>query len=126
MDMNMNSTGASQAQKRSADDPLGIRGYDFIEFYVGSAKMTAYWFAKALGLEITAYAGPETGVRDRISYFLTKNKLKFVITSAVQPSTFDVAGFVQKHGDGVKRWAVEVDSVQEAFRYATQHGAVMV
>lgn len=122
----MSTTPVSQTQTQPTKDPLGIRGYDFIEFYVGSAKMTAYWFAKALGLEITAYAGPETGVRDRISYYLTKNKLKFVITSAVQPSTFDVAGFVQKHGDGVKRWAVEVDSVEQAFRYATQHGAVMV
>jgi 4-hydroxyphenylpyruvate dioxygenase len=126
MGKSMNTVPAPQAQKRPSDDPLGIRGYDFIEFYVGSAKMTAFWFAKALGLEITAYAGPETGVRDRVSYFLTKNRIKFVITSAVQPSTFDVAGFVQKHGDGVKRWAVEVDSVEQAFVYATQHGAVMV
>ncbi len=31
------------------------------EFYVGSAKMTAYWFATALGMEVTGYLGPETG-----------------------------------------------------------------
>lgn len=104
----------------------GIRGYDFVEFYVGSAKMTAYWFAKALSLNVTAYAGPETGVRDRVSYYLTKNNIKFVITSAISPDNYDVFGFVQRHGDGVKRWSIEVDSVEEAFRYATQHGAVMV
>jgi 4-hydroxyphenylpyruvate dioxygenase len=126
MDEDMSTAPTQQTQPQPTSDPLGIRGYDFIEFYVGSAKMTAYWFAKALGLEITAYAGPETGVRDRVSYFLTKNRIKFVITSAVQPSNFEVAGFVQKHGDGVKRWAVEVDNVEQAFRYATQHGAVMV
>jgi len=114
------------ARTQTASDPLGIRGYDFIEFYVGSAKMVAFWFARALGLDVTAYAGPETGIRDRISYYLTSNRLKFVITSAVQPSNYEVTGFVQKHGDGVKRWAVEVDSVEEAFRYATGHGAVMV
>ncbi|MEW6051523.1 MAG: 4-hydroxyphenylpyruvate dioxygenase [Candidatus Zixiibacteriota bacterium] len=107
-------------------DVIGIRGYDFVEFYVGSAKLSAYWFAKALGLEMTGYQGPETGVRDRISFLLTKNKLKFVITSPLQPGTYDIQGFVSRHGDGVKRWAIEVDSVEQAFRYATQHGAVMV
>ncbi len=105
---------------------LGIRGYDYVEFYVGSAKMAAYWYAKALGLKISGYAGPETGVRDRNSFYLTKNKLKFVITSAVQPGCYDVLGFVNQHGDGVKRWAIEVDDVEKAFSYATQHGAVMI
>jgi 4-hydroxyphenylpyruvate dioxygenase len=107
-------------------DVIGIRGYDFVEFYVGSARMSAYWFARALGLEITGYAGPETGVRDRISFLLTKNRLKFVVTSALQPETYEIQGFVGRHGDGVKRWAIEVDNVEHAFQYATQHGAVMV
>ncbi|MDX9857272.1 MAG: 4-hydroxyphenylpyruvate dioxygenase [candidate division Zixibacteria bacterium] len=105
---------------------LAIRGYDFVEFYVGSAKMVAYWYAKALGMDITAYLGPETGVRDRVSYYLTKNNVKFVVTSPVQPGCYDVYGFLQQHGDGVKRWSVEVDDVDEAFRYATANGAVMV
>ncbi len=105
---------------------LAIRGYDYVEFYVGSAKMVAYWYAKALGMDITAYLGPETGVRDRVSYYLTKNNVKFVVTSPVQPGCYDVYGFLQQHGDGVKRWSVEVDDVEEAFRYATANGAVMV
>ncbi len=107
-------------------DVIGIRGYDYVEFYVGSAKMVAFWFAKTLGLDFTGYRGPETGVRDRVSYYLTRNRLKFVITSALNPGTYDVSGFVAHHGDGVKRWAIEVDNVEHAFRYATQHGAVMV
>ena len=107
-------------------DVMGIRKYDYVEFYVGSAKTTAFWFAKALGMNITGYRGPETGVRDRVSYLLTKNDLKFVVTSALQPSTYDVLGFVQQHGDGVKRWSVEVNDVEQAFRTATSHGAVMV
>ena len=107
-------------------DFMGIRGYDFVEFYVGSAKMTAYWFAKAMGLELTGYSGPETGVRDRTSYYLTKNNLKFVITSRIQSSCYDVSHFISHHGDGVKRWALEVDNVQKAFSYATEHGAIMV
>ncbi len=107
-------------------DVLGIRGYDYVEFYVGSAKMVAFWFAKTLSMEITAYLGPETGVRDRVSYYLTKNDLKFVITSPLQPDCYDVYSFINRHGDGVKRWAIEVEDVTRAFRYATQHGAVMV
>lgn len=103
-----------------------IRGYDYVEFYVGSAKMAAYWYARALSMEITAYLGPETGVRDRVSYYLTKNNLKIVVTSPVQPSCYDVYGFLQQHGDGVKRWSVEVDDVEAAFTYATRNGAVMV
>ncbi len=108
------------------NDPIGIRKYDFVEFYVGSAKMVAFWYAKVFGMEITAYLGPETGVRDTVSYYLTKNDLKFVVTSPAQPSNFEVWGFIQKHGDGVKRWAIEVDDVTTAFNHATSHGAVMV
>jgi len=107
-------------------DIIGIRGYDYVEFYVGSAKMVAYWYAKALGMNITGYAGPETGIRERTSYYLTKNDLKIVISSAVQPGNYEILEFVNKHGDGVKRWSIEVDDVDAAFNYATQNGAVMV
>lgn len=105
---------------------LGIRGYDFVEFYVGSAKMVAFWYARVFGMEVTAYLGPETGVRDRVSYYLTKNNFKLVITSPTQPDCYEVYGFINRHGDGVKRWAVEVDSVEAAFKHATTNGAVMV
>ncbi len=107
-------------------DGIDIRGYDYVEFYVGSAKQWAYWFSKVMGLEITAYSGPETGVRDRVSYLLTSHRLKFIVTSAVQPNCYDVMSFVSKHGDGVKRWSVEVDNVEKAFKAATRNGAVMV
>lgn len=107
-------------------DTLGIRAYDFVEFYVGSAKMTAYWYARVLGMEISGYQGPETGSRDRISYYLTKNDFKVVITSALQPSCYDIQSFINQHGDGVKRWSIEVDDVDQAYRYAVSHGAIKV
>ncbi len=106
-------------------DSLGIRKYDFVEFYVGSAKMVAYWYAKALGLKIVGYAGPETGIRDRISYYLTQNNLKIVITGGLQPSSVDVTNFVNLHGDGLKRWAIEVDNVDKIFQHAVEQGAVI-
>jgi 4-hydroxyphenylpyruvate dioxygenase len=103
---------------------LGIIGYDFVEFYVGSAKMWAYWHAKAMGLKITGYSGPETGVKDRVSYFLTNNKIKFLITSAVKPTNFEISHFVQKHGDGVKRWALQVKDVKQAYDVAVKNGGI--
>jgi len=105
---------------------IGIRKYDYVEFYVGSAKMVAYWYAKALGMNFTGYQGPETGVQDRVSYLLTSGDLKFVITSPVQPYCYEVIDFTHRHGDGVKRWSIEVDDVETAFNYAMSHGAFKV
>ncbi len=105
---------------------MGIRGYHFVEFYVGSAKMTAYWFAKALGLECTAYSGPETGIRDRISFLLEKNNLRMLVTGPLQPSSSEIQMFLNLHGDGVKRWAVEVDSVEMAFSKAVKQSAIPI
>jgi len=107
-------------------EQLGIIGYDYVEFYVGSAKMWAYWHAKAMGFNITGYLGPETGVRDRVSYYLTKNNLKFVVTSFINPGNYDVASFVEKHGDGVKRWSLKVKDVKKAFDASLKNGAVPV
>ena len=107
-------------------DSLGIRAYDYVEFYVGSAKMVAYWYAKALGMRITGYSGPETGQRDRMSYYLTQNKLKIVITSALQPDCYEITSFITQHGDGVKRWSIDVDDVEKIFDHAVKQGAVIV
>jgi 4-hydroxyphenylpyruvate dioxygenase len=105
---------------------LGMRHYDFVEFYVGSAKIAAYWYAKALGMAIEGYSGPETGIRDRCSYLLTLGDLKFVLTSALMPSTVEVQSFLSLHGDGVKRWAVNVENVKSAFEYGVSHGMIPI
>ena len=106
--------------------PIGILGYDYVEFYVGSAKMWAYWHAKGMGLDITAYSGPETGVKDRVSYLLEGKSLRVVITSAVDPKEFSISSFVQRHGDGVKKWALKVKDVKFAFDTAVKNGAIPV
>ncbi len=103
-----------------------ISGFDHVEFYVGSAKMVAYWYAKAMGFAIAGYRGPETGYKSETSYYLVKNKIKLVLTSALQPNTSDVASFVTTHGDGVKRFSVLVDNVETSFNRAAQHGAITV
>lgn len=105
---------------------LGIRGYDYIEFYTGSAKMTAFWFVNAFGMKHVGYSGPECGIKDRISYYLTQNEIKIVVTSILTPGNVEVGSFVNTHGDGVKRWAMNVDSVSEAFSRALKGGAIPV
>ena len=106
--------------------PINIRNFDYVELYVGSARMYAYWFVKALGFEIIAYKGPENNSRDIVSYFIKKGSIKIVLTSALQPSAYEVNAFVTQHGNGVRRFAFEVDDVESAFKYSTREKAVPV
>ena len=105
---------------------LGIRGYDYVEFYVGSAKMVAYWYAKAMGFKIAGYLGPETGIRDRVSYYLIQNEIKIVVTSALKPSTSEMSSFIKTHGDGVKRFSFAVENVEDTYSRAVKNGASSV
>jgi len=105
---------------------LRLQGFDYVEFFVGSSKMVAYWYTKALGFDIKAYSGPETGIRDRSSYYLTKNNIKIVVTSAVKPATAEVLNFTNLHGDGVKRIFFSVESVEDAWSIAVKKGAVPI
>ncbi len=105
-------------------DKLGILGYDYVEFYVGSAKIWAYWHAKALGMKVVGYLGPETGMKDKSSYYLEKNNFRVVITTALNPVNYEITSFVTKHGDGVKRWALKVKDVKSAFEISVQNGAI--
>ncbi|WP_224997293.1 4-hydroxyphenylpyruvate dioxygenase [Cesiribacter sp. SM1] len=103
-------------------DFLPINGTDHIEFWVGNAKQSAMFYMAALGFELIAYAGPETGQRDRASYVLQQNKLRFILTSSLQPDT-EIANHVYKHGDGVKVLALWVDDAEKSFKETTSRGA---
>src|SRR5688572_21921410 len=104
------------------EDFLPINGTDHIEFYVGNAKQSALFYQYCMGFELIAYAGPETGVRDRASYVLQQNKIRFVLTTALQSGS-DIAKHVQKHGDGVKVLALWVDDARKSFHETTSRGA---
>lgn len=105
-------------------EPIALKGYDHVEFYVGSARASAYYLARTLGLEVAGYCGPETGVRDRTSFWLVKGGLQLLLTSALAPSTDEILAFTNRHGDGVRRWSMAVDDVPGAFARAMEHGAV--
>jgi 4-hydroxyphenylpyruvate dioxygenase len=103
-------------------DFLPINGTDHIEFYVGNAKQASLYYQHCFGFELVAYAGPETGIRDRASYVLQQNKIRFVLTTSLQPDS-EIAEHVKKHGDGVKVLALWVDDATKAFNETTVRGA---
>src|SRR4029079_11231996 len=105
-----------------AHDTFPINGTDFIEFYVGNAKQAAHFYQAAFGFQVVAYRGPETGVRDRISYLLTQNKIRLMLKSALGPDG-EVADHVRKHGDGVRDLALWVDDARDAYAKAIERGA---
>lgn len=105
-----------------ARDFLPLKGTDHIEFYVGNAKQSAYFYRKAFGMSLVAYAGPETGRRDRASYVLQQGKVRFVLTTALRPES-EIAMHVHKHGDGVKAIALWVDDARSAWEETTKRGA---
>src|ERR1044072_8555719 len=104
------------------NDFLPINGTDHIEFYVGNAKQSAFFYQHCMGFELVAYAGPETGVRDRTSYVLQQNKIRLVLTTSLQKDS-EIARHVQKHGDGVKVLALWVDDARKSFYETTSRGA---
>jgi 4-hydroxyphenylpyruvate dioxygenase len=104
------------------DDFLSIRSIDHLEFWVGNARQAAFFYQHAFGLTITAYAGLETGVRDRASYVLQQGKVRFVLTTPLAPEG-PMAEHVHRHGDGVRDIALEVEDVDRAYQETTKRGA---
>lgn len=115
-------TGKTFAEKiAQAPDFLPINGTDYIEFYVGNAKQAAHYYKTAFGFQSLAYAGPETGVRDRASYVLQQGKVRLVLTTALK-SNSPIAEHVKLHGDGVKVLALWVNDAYSAFEETTKRG----
>lgn len=103
-------------------DFLPLNGTDYVELYVGNAKQAAHYYKTAFGFQSLAYAGPETGVKDRASYVLVQNKMRLVLTTALQ-AEHPISEHVKKHGDGVKILALWVDDAYQAFEETTKRGA---
>jgi 4-hydroxyphenylpyruvate dioxygenase len=105
-----------------AQDFLPINGTDYVELYVGNAKQAAHFYKTAFGFQSLAYAGLETGVRDRTSYVLQQGKIRLVLTTSFD-SENEISHHVRKHGDGVKVIALWVDDATSAFEETTKRGA---
>jgi 4-hydroxyphenylpyruvate dioxygenase len=115
-------TELSEQVTPTPSDFLPIHGTDHVEFYVGNAKQAAYFYRAAMGFSIVAYRGPETGTRDRVSYVLQQNKIRFVLTTPLLPSS-EIADHILRHGDGVKSIALWVDDAESAWKETTARGA---
>lgn len=112
----------SIANKTETTDFLPLNGTDYVELYVGNAKQAAHFYKTAFGFQSLAYAGPETGVKDRASYVLIQNKMKLVLTTPLHPD-HPIQTQLTKHGDGVKIIALWVDDAYDAFQQTTTRGA---
>jgi 4-hydroxyphenylpyruvate dioxygenase len=103
-------------------DFLPINGTDFVEFYVGNAKQAAHYYQTAFGFQPLAYAGLETGLKDRTSYVVVQDKIRLIFTTALHPDS-PIAEHCKKHGDGVKVIALWVDDARKSFVETTKRGA---
>ncbi|RFZ95154.1 4-hydroxyphenylpyruvate dioxygenase [Mucilaginibacter conchicola] len=109
-------------KKTTSADFLPLNGTDYVEFYVGNAKQAAHFYKTAFGFQDLAYAGPETGVRDRASYVLQQGKIRLMLTTPLH-SDHPISEHIKKHGDGVKALALWVDDAYDAFEQTTSRGA---
>lgn len=105
-----------------AQDFLPINGTDYVELYVGNAKQAAHYYKTAFGFQELAYAGLETGVRDRCSYVLVQDKIRLVLTSPFDPDS-EISHHIRRHGDGVRVIALWVDDARSAFEETVKRGA---
>jgi len=105
-----------------AEDFMPLLGWDHVELWVGNAKQAAFFYEHAMGFTRTAYAGPETGVRDRASYVLEQGDARFVVTSALREE-HEITKHHARHGDGVRDISLTVPDATQAYREAVSRGA---
>lgn len=106
----------------ATEDFLPLNGTDYIEIYCGNAKQSSYFYRTAFGFQLVAYAGPETGVRDRASYVLQQGKIRLMLTTPLHPDN-EMTAHIARHGDGVKVLALWVDDARAAWEATTARGA---
>jgi 4-hydroxyphenylpyruvate dioxygenase len=116
------STTAARPAAQPTEDSMPLLGIDHLELYVGNAKQFAYWLERALGFHEVAYAGLESGIRDRASHVMEQGDVRLVLTSSLQGRS-EIARHVADHGDGVKVVAIRVPDADYAYREAVRHGA---
>jgi len=109
-------------QKSKNEEFLPINGTDYIELYVGNAKQAAHYYKTAFGFQSFAYAGLETGLKDRASYVIQQGKITLVLTTPLHPDS-PIAEHIKQHGDGVKVIAFGVDDAEKSYNETVKRGA---
>jgi 4-hydroxyphenylpyruvate dioxygenase len=116
------STQPVAAPRAAGEDFMPLHGIDHVELWVGNAAQAAYFYREAFGFRQVAYAGLETGVRDRVSFVLQQGRIRLVLTGALTPG-HEIAQHHARHGDGVKVIALGVPDAGYAYRTAVERGA---
>jgi 4-hydroxyphenylpyruvate dioxygenase len=115
-------TTATSHDRSPATKPPVLGGIDHVEWWVGNARAFAGFLTSAFGFQVVAYAGPETGRRDRVSHVLQQGKIRFLVTGALTPDS-PIAEHVRAHGDGVRDICFLVDDAEAAYDAALARGA---
>ena len=103
-------------------DLMPLQGYHHLEFWVGNAKQAMTYYRSAFGFSPIAYAGPETGVRDRASWVLAQGEIRFVVSAGLGPES-PIVQHAALHGDGVRDIVFRVPDAEQAFAVAVERGA---
>ncbi|MDX2302530.1 MAG: 4-hydroxyphenylpyruvate dioxygenase [Microscillaceae bacterium] len=106
----------------NAEDFLPILGTDYVELFVSNAKQAAHFYKTAFGFQSLAYAGLETGLKDKESYVVVQDKIRLVLTSPLKPGT-EIGTHIDQHGDGVKVVALWVDDAEKSYEETIRRGA---
>ncbi|MDP4264318.1 MAG: 4-hydroxyphenylpyruvate dioxygenase [Bacteroidota bacterium] len=118
----MSTTLKTDVKQTGFVDFLPLEGTDYVELYVGNAKQAAHYYMSAFGFQALAYAGPETGMKDKASYAIRQHKLTLVLTTPIRPGN-PIADHIYKHGDGVKALSLRVNDAASAWKETTKRGA---
>src|SRR5918999_2894725 len=116
------SEAVTRPRSAEAGDFMPLHGIDHVELWVGNAAQAAYFYREAFGFQQVAYAGLETGVRDRVSFVLQQGRIRLVLTGGLTPG-HEVGEHHARHGDGVKVIALSVPDAAYAYRTAVERGA---
>ena len=118
----MEPTTTPENKQKTKKDFMPINGTDYVELYVGNCKQAAHYYKTAFGFQSYAYAGLETGLKDRESYVVIQDKIRLVLTSPLKSGT-TIGKHIDQHGDGVKVVALWVDDATYAYQTAMERGA---
>src|SRR4030067_2209278 len=118
---NLDEAALERAKAMAARDDFPLKGFSYLEWWVGNAFQTAQFFRSHLGFQVVGYRGPETGTRETAAYLLQQGQIRFIVTGAMGPE-HPVSDHVLRHGPGVKDVAIAVPDATDAFEPPADRG----
>jgi|UniRef100_UPI00404B60A6 4-hydroxyphenylpyruvate dioxygenase len=115
-------------ERKTAANPLGLRGVDHIEFIVDDADQWADFFVNKYGMARRFYADKSTGVLGRRAHVVGQGRINFVVAEpqGTGPEADFMNWHLDKHGCGVRDVAFRVKEARHAIDEAVRRGAKQV